>query len=117
MPCAASANGDLYAIPLLPRSIILPRKPGDPELTNCVARVHADSYHSEYIIPGEGLRDYGYNYPFAYATRMGAMINDPQYERGYYRAPRRGSVRRSSTRYPSMIVACIRQSPRDQRMR
>ena len=53
-------------------------------MTNCVARVRADSYHSEYIIPGEGLRDYGYNYPFAYSAFMGAMINDPQYERGHY---------------------------------
>ena len=47
-------------------------------------RVCTDSYRSEYVIPGEGLRDYGYNYPFAYSALMGAMINDPQYERGHF---------------------------------
>ena len=36
-------------------------------------------YHSEYLVPGEGLFDYGYDYPYAYSALMGAMVNDPQY--------------------------------------
>ena len=38
-------------------------------------------YHSEYLVPGEGLFDYGYDYPYAYSALMGAMVNDPQYAR------------------------------------
>ena len=38
-------------------------------------------YHSEYLVPGEGLFDYGYDYPYAYSALMGAMVNDPQYSR------------------------------------
>ena len=58
----------------------MPSDPGrDPPVPVAIYR-----YHSEYIVPGEGLFDFGYTYPFAYSALMGAMVNDPQYANGNY---------------------------------